>query len=54
VKRSQPGTQSVKGWQLSPALQGRLRIDGAIVDLTVDKSSVAGSPQDSNDESAGS
>jgi hypothetical protein len=36
----QPGTQLVEGWQLSRPLQGRLRRDGAIVELTVDRSSV--------------
>jgi hypothetical protein len=30
----QPGTQSVEFWQFSWALQGRLRRDGAIVQLT--------------------
>jgi hypothetical protein len=37
--------------QLSRALQGRLRRDGAIVELTVDKSSVAGYSPDSNNVS---
>jgi hypothetical protein len=40
---------SFEGRQLSRALQGRLRKDGAIVELTVDKSSVAGYLPDSND-----
>jgi hypothetical protein len=44
----------VEGWQLSRALQGRLRRDGAIVELRVDKSSVAAYLLDSNDVSAGS
>jgi hypothetical protein len=35
----------------SRALQGRLRRDGAIVELTVDKNSVAGYSPDSNDVS---
>jgi hypothetical protein len=30
---------SVEGWQLNRALQGRLRRDGAIVELTFGKSS---------------
>jgi hypothetical protein len=38
----------------SRALQGRLRRDGAIAELTVDKGSVAGYSPDSNDVSAGS
>jgi hypothetical protein len=38
---------------LSRALQGRLRRDGAIVELKVEKSSVAGYSPDSNDVSAG-
>jgi hypothetical protein len=29
----------VEGWQFSRALQGRLRRDGAIVELTVEKNS---------------
>jgi hypothetical protein len=45
---------SVEVWQLSRPLQGRLRRDGAIVELTVDKSSVAGYSSDSNDVIAGS
>jgi hypothetical protein len=44
---------SVEGWQLSRALQGRLRRDDEIVDLIVDKSSFAGYSPDSNDVSAG-
>jgi hypothetical protein len=35
-------------------VRGRLRRDGAIVELTGDKSSVAGYSPDSNDVSAGS
>jgi hypothetical protein len=42
------------GWQLSRALQGRLRRDGAIVELTVNKSSVAGYSAESDDVGAGS
>jgi hypothetical protein len=45
---------SVEGWPLSRALQGRLRRDGAIVELTVEKSLIVGYPPDSNDVSAGS
>jgi hypothetical protein len=44
---------SVEGWQLSRALQGRPRRDGAIVEKTVDKSSVVGYSPDGNDVSAG-
>jgi hypothetical protein len=44
----------VEGWQLSRALQGRLRRDGAIAEFTVDKSSVAGYSPGSNDMSTGS
>jgi hypothetical protein len=44
----------VEDWQLSQALQGRLRRDGTIVELTVDKSSVAGYLPSSNDVIAGS
>jgi hypothetical protein len=43
---------SVEGWQLR-VLQGRLRKDGAMIQLTVDKSSVAGYSPDGNDVSAG-
>jgi hypothetical protein len=46
-------SESVEGWQLSYALQERLRRDGAIVELTVDKSSVAEYSLDSNDVSTG-
>jgi hypothetical protein len=42
---------AVEGWQFSRALQGRLRRDGAIVELTVDKSSVEGYSPNSNDVS---
>jgi hypothetical protein len=49
-----PLKSSVEGWQLSRALQGRLRRDGVIVELTVDKSSVVGYSPGSNDVSAGS
>jgi hypothetical protein len=45
---------SVVGWQLSRALQGRLRRDGAIVEMTADKSSVTGYSPNSIDVSAGS
>jgi hypothetical protein len=45
----QPGTQLVEGWQLRRAVQGSSRRDGAIVELTVDKSSVAGYSPDGND-----
>jgi hypothetical protein len=45
---------SVEGWQLSWALQERLRRDGAIVEFTVDNSSVAGYSHDSNQVRAGS
>jgi hypothetical protein len=44
---------SVEGWQLSRALQGRLRTNGAIVELTFDRNSFAGNSPDSNDVSAG-
>jgi hypothetical protein len=44
---------SVKGWQFSRALRGKLRRDVAVIELTVDKSSVAGYSLDSNDVSAG-
>jgi hypothetical protein len=37
--------------QLRGVLQGRMRRDGAIVELTVDKSSVAGYLPDSNNMS---
>jgi hypothetical protein len=37
-----PAWDPVEGWELSGALKGRLRREGAIVELTVDKSSVAG------------
>jgi hypothetical protein len=47
-------SESVEGWQLSRTLQGRLRRDGVILELTVDMSSVAGHSPDSNDMSAGS
>jgi hypothetical protein len=40
--------------QMSRALQGRLRRDGTIVELTVDKSSVVGYLLDTNDVSVGS
>jgi hypothetical protein len=40
-------------WQLSRALYGRLRRDGAIVELIFDKSSVAGCSPNSNDVSGG-
>jgi hypothetical protein len=43
---------SVGGWQLSLALQGRLRRDEAVVQLTVDNSSVAGYSRDSKKVSA--
>jgi hypothetical protein len=46
-------SESTEGWQLSQALQGRLRRDGAIVELILDKSSVAGYLPDSNEVSAG-
>jgi hypothetical protein len=42
---------SVEGGQLSRDLQGRLRRDGAVVELTVNKSSVAGYSPDSKDVS---
>jgi hypothetical protein len=45
---------SVEGWHFSRALDGRLRRDGAVVELAVDKSSVAGYSPDSNDVSSGS
>jgi hypothetical protein len=44
---------SLEGWQLSRALQGRLRRD-YITELTVDKSSVAGYSPNSDVMSAGS
>jgi hypothetical protein len=47
-------TQLVEGWQLSRAVQGRLRRDGAVIELTVDKGSIAGYSPDSSDVSAGS
>jgi hypothetical protein len=50
----QPGTHLVEGWQLRRALQERLRRDGAIVELTVDKSSVAAYSPNSNNVSTGS
>jgi hypothetical protein len=50
----QPGTDLLDGWQLSWALQGRLRSNGVIVELAVGKRSFAGYSQDSNDVSAGS
>jgi hypothetical protein len=40
---------SVECWQLSQGLQGRLRNDGAVVELTADKSSDAGYSRDNND-----
>jgi hypothetical protein len=46
-----PAWDLVEGWQLSRALQGRLRKNGAIVELTVEKSSVSGYSPDSNDVS---
>jgi hypothetical protein len=49
-----PVSSSVEGWQLSRAPQGRLKRDGAIVELTVDKSSDVGYLPDSNEMSAGS
>jgi hypothetical protein len=49
-----PGIQLVEGWQLRGTLQWRLRTDDAIVDLTVDKSSVAGNSPYSNDVRVGS
>jgi hypothetical protein len=49
-----PSQYRVDGWQMSRALQGRLRREDAIVELTVDKSSVAGYLPDSKDVSAGS
>jgi hypothetical protein len=36
-------------WQFSRAVQGRLRRDGTMIELTVDKGSVAGYSPDSND-----
>jgi hypothetical protein len=45
---------SVEGWQLSQALQGRLRRDGAIVEYTVDRRSLTGYLPDSNEANAGS
>jgi hypothetical protein len=48
-----PGTQLVEDWQLSGALQGRLISDGAITELTIDKSSVARYSPNNNDMSAG-
>jgi hypothetical protein len=44
---------SVDGWWLSRALQGRLRRDGVIVELTADKSSFEGYSPVSNDVRAG-
>jgi hypothetical protein len=44
-------SELVEDWQLSRALQGRLRRDGAKVELTVDKSSVVGYSPDSSDVS---
>jgi hypothetical protein len=44
---------SVEGWQLSRALQDRVRRDDAIVESTVDKSSFAAYSPDSKDVSAG-
>jgi hypothetical protein len=50
LKKKQLGqSSSAEGWQLSRALQGRLRRDVAIVELTVDKSSVARYSPDSNE-----
>jgi hypothetical protein len=49
-----PGTQSVEGWQLCRARQGRLRRYGVMVELTVDKSSIAAYSPDNNDVNAGS
>jgi hypothetical protein len=46
--------ESVEGWQISQAMQGRLRRDGAIVELTIEKNSVVGYSLDSNDLSTGS
>jgi hypothetical protein len=43
----------VEGWHLRQALQGSRRRDGIIVELTVDKSSVAGYSHNSNDVSTG-
>jgi hypothetical protein len=45
---------SVEVRQLNRALQGRVRRVGDIVELTVEKSSVAGYSSDSNDVRAGS
>jgi hypothetical protein len=45
-------SHSVEGWQLSQAVQERLRRNGAVVELTADKSSVAGYSPESNDLSA--
>jgi hypothetical protein len=48
----QPGARLiVKGWQLSRALQGRLRLQGAIVKLTVDTSSVEGYSREAEESS---
>jgi hypothetical protein len=44
---------SIEDWKASPALQGRLRRDGAIVELSADMSSAAGCSPDSNDVGAG-
>jgi hypothetical protein len=46
-------SSSVEVWQLNRTLQGRLRKDGAIIELTVDMSSAAGYPLDSNGMSVG-
>jgi hypothetical protein len=39
-KDPRPAEEFIEGWQLNRALQGRMRRDGTIVELTVDKSSV--------------
>jgi hypothetical protein len=44
---------SVEGWQLSRTLQGRLRKDGVIVELTADKGSIERYSPDSNKVSVG-
>jgi hypothetical protein len=53
VNGRQPGIQSVECWHFSRGLQGWLGRDGAVVELTVDKCSVAGYSQDSNDVTVG-
>jgi hypothetical protein len=37
IKKRNGSVHSFEGWQFSRALQGRLRRDGAIFELTVDK-----------------